>query len=67
LLPVLIADRNLQIAHEVLNQLQDLEDFLGTIPMPVALHNLRRTIAQHRRVIFFLAIWKLQNLTGFQS
>lgn len=64
--PLLMADRNLHLANETLNQLLDLEDWLEDTPAPGALWSVRRSIDGLRRTIFYISVFKLQKLTELQ-
>jgi hypothetical protein len=66
LLQLMLADRNLHVANEVLNTLLEIEEYLEDCAAPLALATLRSTITSHRRTIYQLAIWKLQKLMQFQ-
>ena len=63
---LMLADRNLHVANEVLNTLLEIEEYLEDCAAPVALATLRSTITCHRRTIYQLAIWKLQKLMECQ-
>ena len=63
---LMLADRNLHVANEVLNTLLEIEEYLEDCAAPAALATLRSTITCHRRTIYQLAIWKLQKLMECQ-
>ena len=63
---LILADRNLHAANEVLNSLLDIEDYLEDCAAPNALATVRTTITFQRRTIYQLALWKMQKLIQLQ-